>query len=167
MSTDPSAFVHPRAFVCGDVRLGARASVWPMAVVRGDTEAITVGDDSNVQDGAVLHADPGVPCTVGARVTIGHRAIVHGALVDDDVLVGMGAILLNGVRVGRGSIVGAGAVCPEGMTVPEDSLVLGVPARVVRATTAAERDRIARSAASYVAQRARHAAGAVAPHGSG
>lgn len=162
MSTDPSAFVHPLALVCGDVRLGARASVWPMAVVRGDTAAITIGDESNVQDGAVLHADPGVPCTLGARVTVGHRAIVHGAAVDDDVIVGMGAILLNGVRVGQGSIVGAGALCPEGMVVPARSLVLGVPGRVVRPTTDAERARIVRSAASYVALAARHAAGAIA-----
>ena len=173
MSRDPSAFVHPLAFVCGDVRLGAAASVWPMAVVRGDTAPITIGDESNVQDGTVVHVDHGVPCTVGARVAIGHRAIVHGATVEDDCLIAMGAILLNRVHVGAGSIVGAGAVCPEGMRIPPGSLVLGVPARVVRPTTAEERERIRRTVASYRAlqeehrtgRHPRHVAGAPAPPG--
>ena len=102
MSIDPTAFIHPLAFVCGDASLGARASVWPFAVIRADGDAIVVGEESNVQDGAILHADPGVPCTVGARVTIGHRAIVHGATVEDDCLIGMGAIVLNGARIGTG-----------------------------------------------------------------
>jgi carbonic anhydrase/acetyltransferase-like protein (isoleucine patch superfamily) len=144
------AFVHEKAFVVGDVTLGARVSVWPFAVIRGDTDAIVVGEDSNVQDGSVLHADPGVPCTIGARVAIGHRAIVHGSTVADDCLIGMGAILLNGVVVGSGSIIGAGAVCREGMVIPPASLVVGVPARVVRETTDDERARIARTVASYV-----------------
>jgi carbonic anhydrase/acetyltransferase-like protein (isoleucine patch superfamily) len=149
-SIDPTAFVHPDAFVCGDVTLGARVSVWPTAVVRGDTGRIVIGDESNVQDGTVIHVDHGVPTTVGRRVAIGHRAIVHGSTVDDDCLIGMGAILLNGVRIGRGSIIGAGAVCREGMEVPPNSLVLGVPGRIVRETTAAERDRIARTVQSYL-----------------
>jgi carbonic anhydrase/acetyltransferase-like protein (isoleucine patch superfamily) len=155
----PTAFVHPAALVYGDVTLGARASVWPTAVLRGDTAPIVVGAESNVQDGTVIHVDAGVPATVGARVGIGHRAIVHGATVEDDCLIGMGAILLNGVVVGRGSIVGAGAVCPEGMRVPPNSLVLGVPARVVRATTEEERQRIARTVASYLALQERHRGG--------
>lgn len=158
-AVDPSAFIHPAAFVCGDVTLGPRVSVWPTAVLRGDTAAIVVGADSNVQDGTVIHVDAGVPATVGARVGIGHRAVVHGATVEDDCLIGMGAILLNGVVVGRGSIIGAGALCPEGMRVPPGSLVLGVPGRVVRATTDAERERIARTVASYVALQERHRAG--------
>ncbi|MEO6529071.1 MAG: gamma carbonic anhydrase family protein, partial [Gemmatimonadaceae bacterium] len=106
----PTAFVHAGAYVIGDVTLGARVSVWPTAVLRGDTAPIVVGSESNVQDGAVVHVDAGVPCTIGARVAIGHRAIVHGATVGDDCLIGMGAILLNRVRVGHGSIIGACAV---------------------------------------------------------
>jgi carbonic anhydrase/acetyltransferase-like protein (isoleucine patch superfamily) len=145
------AHVDATAVVIGAVRLGARASVWPQAVIRGDTDRISVGDETNVQDGAVLHADAGVPCTVGARVTIGHRAVVHGCTVEDEALVGMGAIVMNGARIGTGSIVGAGALVPEGMEVPAGSMVLGVPARVVRLTTDAEREAVRRSAAHYVA----------------
>jgi carbonic anhydrase/acetyltransferase-like protein (isoleucine patch superfamily) len=159
MPIHPTAYVHPAAFVCGDVTLGARTSVWPTAVLRGDTAPIVVGAESNVQDGTVIHVDAGVPATVGARVGIGHRAIVHGATVEDDCLIGMGAILLNRVVVGRGSIIGAGALCPEGMRVPPDSLVLGVPGRVVRQTTEAERERIGRTVASYLALQERHRAG--------
>ena len=167
MTIDPTSFIHPLAFVCGDASLGARASVWPYAVVRADSDRITIGDESNVQDGAVLHADPGVPCTIGARVTVGHRAIVHGATVADDCLIGMGAIVLNGARIGSGSIVGAGALVREGMDVPPGSLVLGVPGRVVRATTDADRSAIARGAAAYVALRQGHAAGSYPRHASG
>jgi carbonic anhydrase/acetyltransferase-like protein (isoleucine patch superfamily) len=164
VSIDPTAFIHPLAFVCGDVTLGARVSVWPTAVVRGDTAPITIGDDSNVQDGTVVHVDHGVPCTIGARVAIGHRAIVHGATIEDDCLIGMGATLLNRVHVGSGSIVGAGAVCREGQVIPANSLVLGVPGRVVRQTTAEERERIRRTVASYLDLQERHAKGAFARH---
>lgn len=150
------AFIHEAAIVIGDVTLSARASVWPTAVLRGDTASITVGTDSNVQDGAILHVDRDVPCSIGARVAIGHRAIVHGALVEDDCLVGMGAILLSGVVVGSGSIIGAGALCPEGMVVPPNSLVVGIPGRVIRETTPEERDRIARTVDSYLVLQAEH-----------
>jgi carbonic anhydrase/acetyltransferase-like protein (isoleucine patch superfamily) len=150
------AFVDETAVVIGTVRLGAHASVWPTAVIRGDTDLIAVGERSNVQDGAVLHADEGVPCRVGAGVTVGHRAVVHGCTIEDDVLVGMGAIVMNRALVGAGSIVGAGAVVPEGAVVPPGSMALGVPARVVRATTDAEREGIRRSAAHYVGMIARH-----------
>jgi carbonic anhydrase/acetyltransferase-like protein (isoleucine patch superfamily) len=143
-------FIHPRATVLGDVRLGPRASVWPGAVLRGDTAGITVGEESNVQDGAIVHVDHGVPATIGARVAVGHGAIVHGAFVEDDCLIGIGAIVLNRVRVGRGSIVAAAALCPEGMQIPPDSLVMGVPGRVVRRTTSEERERIARTVQSYL-----------------
>jgi carbonic anhydrase/acetyltransferase-like protein (isoleucine patch superfamily) len=160
----PDAYVHPLAAVIGAVTLGARASVWPFAVLRGDTDAIVVGAESNVQDGAVLHADRGVPCTLGARVAVGHRAIVHGATVEDDCLVGIGAAVLNGAVVGRGSIVAAGAVVPEGMVVPAGSLVMGVPGRVRRPTTDAERARIARTVASYLALAAAHRRGDFPPH---
>ena len=155
----PTAFVHDGAFVIADVTLGARVSVWPTAVLRGDTAAIVVGEDSNVQDGTIVHVDHGVPCSIGARVGIGHRAIIHGATVEHDSLIGMGAILLNNVVVGTGSIVGAGAVCPEGMIIPPNSLVLGVPGRVVRPTTDAERERIAKTVRSYLELQAEHRAG--------
>jgi carbonic anhydrase/acetyltransferase-like protein (isoleucine patch superfamily) len=160
-SIHTTAFIHPHAHVLGDVTLGARVSVWPTAVIRGDTDAITIGDDSNVQDGTVIHVDHGVPTTIGKRVAIGHRAIVHGSTVDDDCLIGMGAILLNGVHVGTGSIVGAGAMCPEGMQIPPNSLVLGLPARRVRDTTADERDRIRRTVAAYLELQEEHRAGRV------
>jgi carbonic anhydrase/acetyltransferase-like protein (isoleucine patch superfamily) len=155
----PSAFVHAGAYVIGDVTLGPRVSVWPTAVVRGDTAPIVIGEDSNVQDGTVVHVDHGVPCTIGARVGIGHRAIIHGATVEHDSLIGMGAILLNNVVVGTGSIVGAGAVCPEGMIIPPNSLVLGVPGRVVRQTSDAERARIAKTVQSYLELQEAHRAG--------
>ena len=156
MPDPPAAFIHPLAFVCGDVVLGPRASVWPYAVIRADNDRISVGADSNVQDGAVLHADPGVPCALGARVSVGHRAVVHGATVHDDCIVGMGALVLNRAVVGSGSIVGAGALVREGQEVPPNSLALGVPARVVRATTPDERERIRRTADAYLRLQARH-----------
>ena len=155
----PTAFVHDGAHVIGDVTLGARVSIWPTAVLRGDSAAIVIGEESNVQDGSVLHVDAGVPCTIGARVAIGHRAIVHGATVGDDCLIGMGAILLNRVRVGHGSIVGAGAVCTEGMEIAPNSLVVGVPARRLRDTTAEERERIAHTVAAYLTLQLEHADG--------
>jgi carbonic anhydrase/acetyltransferase-like protein (isoleucine patch superfamily) len=150
MNIDPTAYIHPAAVVTGDVTLGARVSVWPTAVIRGDSDSIAIGDDSNVQDGTVVHVDHGVPTKIGRRVAIGHRAIVHGATIEDDCLIAMGAILLNRVHVGTGSIVGAGAVCREGMRIPPNSLVLGVPGRVMRETTSAERDRIRSTVESYL-----------------
>jgi carbonic anhydrase/acetyltransferase-like protein (isoleucine patch superfamily) len=154
--TEDRYFIHPHALVIGDVTIGDRASIWPFAVVRGDTAPITIGADTNIQDGCVIHVDHGVPATIGDRVAIGHRAIVHGATVESDVLIGMGAILLNEVHVGTGSIIGAGAVCPEGMRIPANSLVLGVPGRVVRSTTAEERGRIGRTVASYLELISKH-----------
>lgn len=151
-----TAFIHPAAHVIGDVTLGAHVSVWPTAVLRGDTAPISVGEDSNLQDGTIVHVDRGVPCTIGRRVAIGHRAVIHGATIADDVLVGMGAILLNHVTVGSGSIIGAGAVVREGMTVPPNSLVVGVPGKVIRETTAEERERIARTVASYLVLQREH-----------
>lgn len=156
---DPTAFVHEDAVVIGRVVLAAQVSVWPTAVIRADSEVVRIGAGSNVQDGAVLHADPGFPAIVGERVAIGHRAIVHGATVEDDCLIGMGAIVLNGARVGRGSLVGAGAVCKEGMEIPPGSLVLGVPGRVVRETTQEMRDRMAKTVRSYLELSAAHRSG--------
>ena len=143
-------FIHPTAVVLGNVVMGDRVSVWPTVVIRGDNDRITIGDDTNVQDGTVVHADPGIPTTIGKRVAIGHRAIVHGSVIEDDCLIGMGAILLNGVHVGTGSIVGAGAVCREGMDIPPNSLVLGIPGRIVRETTDAERERIRMTVNAYL-----------------
>jgi carbonic anhydrase/acetyltransferase-like protein (isoleucine patch superfamily) len=147
---DPTAFIHPTAVVLGDVTLGKRASVWPTAVLRGDSDVIVIGDDTNVQDGSVIHADEGVPTHIGNRVGIGHRAIVHGATIDDDVLIAMGAVVLNGVHVASGSIIGAGAVLPEGKRIPANSLVIGVPGRIVRQTTSEERERIRRTVQAYL-----------------
>ena len=150
MRVASSAFIHPLAVVIGDVTIGERVSVWPTAVIRGDSDSITIGDDSNVQDGTIVHVDHGVATKIGKRVAIGHRAIVHGATIEDDVLIGMGSSLLNGVHVGSGSIVGAGAVVREGMKIPPNSLVLGVPGRIVRETTNAERERIRMTVQSYL-----------------
>ena len=135
---DGSAFVAPSADLIGNVRVGAGASVWFGAVLRGDMEPITVGEGSNVQDGAVLHTDPGFPCTLGRDVTVGHRAIVHGATCEAGSLVGMGAVMLNGSRLGRGAVLGAGALLPEGREVPAGMLAVGVPAKVVRAVPEAD-----------------------------
>jgi carbonic anhydrase/acetyltransferase-like protein (isoleucine patch superfamily) len=164
---DAAPWVHPSAVVLGNVALGAAVSVWPCAVLRGDSDRITVGVGSNVQDGAILHVDPGVPCTVGARCTIGHRAVVHGCTVEDEVLVGMGAIILNRAVIGAGSIIGAGALIPEGMIVPASSLVLGVPGRIVRAVRADERAAQVAGALRYVQRAAEHARGAYLPWGTG
>ena len=158
---DRTAFIHPAAHVLGKVTLGARVSVWPTAVLRADSDTITIGDDSNVQDGTIIHVDPGVRTTIGKRVAIGHRAIVHGSTIEDDCLIGMGAILLNGVHVGAGSIIAAGAVCTEGMQIPAGSLVMGVPAKVRREVTAAERERIAHTVSSYLELQERHRRGEV------
>ena len=164
MAIDPTAFIHPLAFVCGGVDLGPRASVWPYAVIRADSDRIMVGEETNVQDGAVLHTDPGLVCSLGARVVVGHRAVVHGATVEGDVLIGMGAIVLNRAVIGAGSVVGAGALVPEGRVIPPGVLVVGAPARVVRATTDADRAGVRRGAGAYVALQRRHAAGEFPRH---
>ena len=153
---DPTAFIAPGAIVLGDVHLGQESSVWYNAVLRGDTDRITIGDRSNIQDLTMIHADPGVPCSVGSRVTVGHRVILHGCTIADDCLIGMGAIVLNGARVGRGSVIGAGAVLLEGMDVPPGSLVVGVPAKIVRPVDASTRERIEHAWQHYVAQARRH-----------
>lgn len=155
----PTAFIHPSAIVLGDVTLGARVSVWPTAVLRGDSDVIVIGEDSNVQDGTVVHADEGIPTHIGKRVAIGHRAIVHGATIADDVLIGMGAILLNGSSVGSGSIIAAGAVLTEGKRIPENSLVIGVPGRIVRQTTGEERERIRATVTAYLELQQQHRQG--------
>lgn len=146
----PSIWIAPGAFVIGKVVLLEQSSVWFNAVLRGDTELIQVGRRSNVQDLALLHADPGFPCTLGDGVTIGHGAIVHGATIADNVLIGMRAVVMNGAVVSSDSIVGAGAVVSEGTVIPPGSLVLGVPGRIKRETTAEEREYIRFAASHYV-----------------
>jgi carbonic anhydrase/acetyltransferase-like protein (isoleucine patch superfamily) len=155
----PSAFIASTAVVMGDVALGAESSVWYGAVLRGDMAPIRIGAQTNLQDGTIVHVDEGVPCIVGARVGVGHRALLHGCTVEEDCLVGMGAILLNNVVVGRGSVVAAGALLREGMKVPPGSLVMGVPGRVVRPVDAELTRRIEFTWRHYVEQARRHAAG--------
>lgn len=153
---DETSWTAPGAVIVGDVRLGVSASVWYGAVIRGDEERIEIGARSNVQDNCVVHADPGFPAIVGADVTIGHNATIHGAVIGDGVLVGMGSVLLNGCIIGDGSIIGAGTVVPEKFVVPPRSLVLGVPARIKRELTA---DKVARnfeSARDYQRRAERH-----------
>ena len=145
----PAPWIHETAVVLGRVSLGEDVSVWPTAVIRGDVERIEIGARSNVQDGAVIHADEGIPTIIGADCVIGHRAVVHGTVLEDGVLVGMGAVLLNRVRVGAGSIIGAGAVVTEGMQIPPGSLVLGLPAKVVRTLSAEQQATIKDNAARY------------------
>lgn len=154
-----SAFVAPGAVVLGDVTLGERASVWYAAVLRGDMAPISIGDDTNIQDGSIVHVDEGAPCRIGRRVGVGHRVILHGCTVEDECLVGMGSILLNNVVVGTGSVIAAGAVIPEGMRIPPRSLVMGVPGRIVRSVDAALALRIEGTWRHYVAQAEAHRAG--------
>ncbi|MDD7967115.1 gamma carbonic anhydrase family protein [Actinomycetospora lemnae] len=146
---DAEAWVAPGAVVAGRVTIGKDTGIWYTAVVRADTEAVTVGEGTSVQDGTVIHADPGFPASIGANVTVGHRAVVHGCTVEDDCLVGMGAVILNGATIGRGSIVAAGAVVSQGVVIPPNSLVAGVPGKVRRETTDDERSMIQMSAAAY------------------
>jgi carbonic anhydrase/acetyltransferase-like protein (isoleucine patch superfamily) len=128
-TVDAGAYVAPGAVLAGDVRLGARASVWFGCVLRSEVEAITIGEDSNVQDLSVVHTDPGSPVVLGDRVTVGHRVVLHGCTVEDDALIGMGAVVLNGAVIGRGAVIAAGAVVTAGTVVPEMSLYAGVPAK--------------------------------------
>jgi gamma-carbonic anhydrase len=147
----PSVYVDPQAVVIGDVAIGEDSSVWPCAVVRGDYHSIRIGARTSIQDGCVLHIEgERYPLSVGDGVTVGHRVILHGCTVESNCLIGMGAIVLNGSRIGSGSIVAAGTVIPERMEVPPGSLVMGVPGKVRRAVTEAERARIARSSEHYV-----------------
>ncbi len=155
----PSAFIAPGAIVLGDVSLGAEASVWYNCVIRGDMAPIKIGDQTNIQDLTMIHVDEGVPCTIGDRVGVGHRAILHGCTVEDDSLVGMGAILLNDVQIGSGSLVAAGAVVKEGAVIPNGSLVAGVPARVIRAVSPELTARIRATWQHYVVASKRHKAG--------
>jgi carbonic anhydrase/acetyltransferase-like protein (isoleucine patch superfamily) len=145
-----TAWIAPGAVLAGDVEIGEQASVFYTAVVRADLGPIRLGARSNVQDGCVLHTDPGLELIIGSGVSVGHRAVLHGCRIEDDVLIGMGAIVMNGAVIGTGSIVAAGALVPEGVVVPPRSMVVGAPGRVRRETTEHERALIALGAGSYV-----------------
>jgi carbonic anhydrase/acetyltransferase-like protein (isoleucine patch superfamily) len=155
----PTAFIASTAAVMGDVSLGEEASIWYHAVVRGDMAPIVIGARSNIQDGTIVHVDAGVPCSVGQRVGVGHRVILHGCTVGDDCLVAMGSVLLNGVSIGAGSVVAAGAVVPEGMQVPPGSLVMGVPGRIIRQVDPALAERAAATWKHYVKEARAHRSG--------
>lgn len=148
-SLGADTWVAPTATLVGNVTLADRASVWFGTVLRAETAPITVGEGSNVQDGCVFHTDADFPLTLGAGVSVGHKAILHGCTVEDDVLVGMGSTILNGARIGTGSLIAAGAVVLEGTEIPPNSLVAGVPAKVRRELGPDELERIRRNARSY------------------
>jgi carbonic anhydrase/acetyltransferase-like protein (isoleucine patch superfamily) len=151
-----SAWVAPGACVFGDVHLGEESSVWYGAVLRGDTEPIRIGARTNVQDGCILHADPGYPAVVGEGGVVGHNAVVHGCEIGDDCLVGMGATILNGAKIGDGSIVAAGAVVPEGREFPPRSLIVGIPANHIGDVTDEQAADIQRGASEYVERASAH-----------
>lgn len=152
----PTAFIAPGAYLIGDVTIGEESSVWYNCVLRGDSAPITIGDQTNIQDLTMIHVDEGAPCRVGNRVGVGHRAILHGCVVEDESLIGMGAILLNNVVIGGGSLVAAGAVVKEGAVIPERSLVAGVPGRVVRTVNPELTVRIRETWKHYVVAASRH-----------
>ncbi|MDJ0896226.1 MAG: gamma carbonic anhydrase family protein [Alphaproteobacteria bacterium] len=150
-TADEAFFIAPTAAVIGKVRLETNASVWWHAVLRGDNELITVGEGSNVQDGSVLHTDPGFPLTIGKGVSIGHLVMLHGCTIGDNSLIGIGAVVLNGARIGRNCLIGAKALVLEGAEIPDNSVVLGAPGKVARQVTPENLDRIRESAEFYVA----------------
>ena len=159
---DTTAWVAPGAHVMGQVTLGAGASVWFGAVLRGDNEAIVVGAGTNIQENSVLHTDWGYPLTIGANCTIGHKAMLHGCTIGDGTLIGMGATILNGAVIGHGCLIGAGSLITEGKVIPDGSLVLGAPGRVVRELDGAARERLLASAAGYARNANRFRLGLVA-----
>ena len=146
-----SAYIDPSAQIIGDVIIGERSSVWPNVSVRGDVNYIRIGDETSIQDNTVLHVDHDVyPCIVGNRVTVGHSAVLHGCVVEDETLIGIGAIVLNGAKIGRGAVIAAGALVPEGMEVPPGMLAMGTPAKIRREVTPEERIRFAKNCDNYV-----------------
>jgi carbonic anhydrase/acetyltransferase-like protein (isoleucine patch superfamily) len=146
-----SAYIDQSAQVIGDVVVGERSSIWPNVTVRGDVNWIRIGEETSIQDNSVLHCDAGVfPLQIGSRVTVGHLAMLHGCTVEDECLIGIGAIVLNGAKIGSGSVIAAGSVVPEGMQVPPQSLVMGVPAKVKRPVTPEEQERFRQNAKRYV-----------------
>ena len=146
----PMIWVAPTAVIVGDVTIGDQSSVWHHAVLRGDDDAIVVGRQSNVQDNCVVHADRDFPARIGDRVVVGHGAIVHGCTIEDECTVGMGSVVMTGAHIGTNSYIGGGAVVPEGMKVPPRSIVLGVPAKVVKQATDEHVARIRRGVEAYL-----------------
>ncbi|WP_131740779.1 gamma carbonic anhydrase family protein [Actinomadura roseirufa] len=153
----PDAWIAPGAVVVGKVRLGRASSVWYGSVLRGDDEEIVVGAECNIQDLSCLHADPGLPAVLEDRVSLGHKAMVHGAHIETGALIGIGAIVLNGARVGAGTLIAAGALVPPGKTIPSGVLVAGTPGRVVRELNDDDRQVLARTPDVYMDKAARHA----------
>ena len=145
-----SAYIDPTAQVIGDVVLGERTSVWCNATVRGDVSPIRIGEESNIQDNSVLHADDGFPLTIGKRVTVGHSVVLHGCTIGEGTLIGIGAIVLNGAKIGADCVIAAGALVPEGMEIPSGCLAMGVPAKVRREVSAEEKERFRLNADHYV-----------------
>lgn len=156
---EKGSFAAPDASLIGKVRLGKGASIWFQSVARGDNEWITIGEDSNIQDLSMMHTDIGFPLTIGKRVTVGHKVILHGCTIADEALIGMGSTIMNGARVGRHSMIGAGSLLGEGKEIPEGVLALGAPARVIRDLTAAEINLILASAIHYAENAARYLKG--------
>jgi carbonic anhydrase/acetyltransferase-like protein (isoleucine patch superfamily) len=153
-----SAYIAQEATLIGRVVVGERASFWPGASARGDNETLTIGNDSNVQEGAVLHADPGFALTIGERVTVGHQAMLHGCTIGDGSLIGIQAVVMNGAVIGRQCLVGAGAIVTEGKTFPDRSLIIGAPAKLARQLRDEEVAGIERAAAGYVERSAHYRA---------
>jgi carbonic anhydrase/acetyltransferase-like protein (isoleucine patch superfamily) len=151
-------WIAPNAVLIGSVRLEKNASVWWNAVLRADNEPITVGEGSNVQDGSVLHTDPGFPLTIGRHVTVGHMVMLHGCTIGDNSLIGIGSVIMNGARIGKGCVVGARALITEGKEFPDYSMVMGAPGKVVRQLTPEEAGRFTRGAERYVANWRRYLA---------
>ncbi len=149
-SIHPEAYIATSARLVGDVRIGKHCSLWPFVAARGDLNYITIGDETNVQEGAILHLSESHPLVIGKGVTVGHKAILHACTVEDHCLIGMQATVLDGATIGEGSIIGAGALVPQGMRVPPRSLVLGIPGRIVRPVSEAEYEHILDSARLYI-----------------
>lgn len=149
-TADENYWVAPTAVLVGKVRLERNASVWWGSVLRGDNELITVGENSNVQDGCVLHTDPGSPLVIGTDVTIGHLVMLHGCIIGDNSLIGIGSVVLNGARIGRNCLIGANSLIPENRDIPDNSMVLGSPGKVVREVTAEQAEMLKLSARHYV-----------------
>jgi gamma-carbonic anhydrase len=145
-----SAYIDQSAQVIGDVVVGERSSIWPNVTARGDVNAIRIGIESNIQDNSVLHCDAGFPLLIGDRVTAGHQVMLHGCTIEDECLIGIAAVVLNGAKIGKGSVIAAGAVVPEGAEIPPLSMVMGVPAKVKRSVTEEERERFRQNTQRYV-----------------
>jgi carbonic anhydrase/acetyltransferase-like protein (isoleucine patch superfamily) len=149
-----SCYIDPSAQVIGDVEIGERSSVWPNVTIRGDVNQIRIGEESNVQDNSVIHVEHDIyPTIIGNRVTVGHSVTLHGCVIEDDCLIGIGAIVLNGARVGKGTVIAAGALVPERMEIPPGSMVMGMPAKVKRELRPEEIERFRENAQNYVRYR--------------